>query len=366
MKIFIAGTCRIRNLHLLSLTKFNNIDFLDIYKIHSIVHLYDIIKYNKKHKLSPANTKLDLKIFYEKIKNIDLFIFEQSTYYLFIDTNNIYYTQDDVTKNNYYYITSKNMFIKKNEFINDINNLNKIIKYFNTDTIIFKLNDTNIQIDINNNIKDILSIFRFGINYNLDFEMINEDKITIVYYLHINSSNKELYLKYYDGNKYIYTDIKIESKIKEIVLTIDCIQNYNKIGIGFYFKNTIENSVNINIYKFKCILNPNNFSQPDNETTDIIFKSKIDNNIIEDYLIKTYDSIKKPILVSNYINNDSVPARKEMKDLCINMENKYNYIYYLNLNIKNKEYLLDNNHYLNEGFKYIDNKLYEKMKKIDI
>lgn len=136
------------------------------------------------------------------------------------------------------------------------------------------MNDTNIQIDINNNIKDILSIFRFGINYNLDFEKINKDKITIVYYLHINSSNKELYLKYYDGNKYIYTDIKIESKIKEIVLTIDCIQNYNKIEIGFYFKNTIENSVNVNIYKFKCILNPNIFSQPDKEKTDIILKKK--------------------------------------------------------------------------------------------
>lgn len=84
-------------------------------------------------------------------------------------------------------------------------------------------------------------------------------------------------------------------------------------------------------------------------------------------MIKTYNLIKKPILlVSNYINNDTIPAREEMKDLCINMENKYNYIYYLNLTIKNKEYLLDNNHYSNEGFKYIDNKLYEKIKNIDI
>ena len=395
--ILRLGSCRLN----FNLNKYNLNSPINIKYIHNHYEVLDIINSLQNNLLNENVLTKTSKIknlnntknyFFKQIETSDIILIEicsKKIYYEYnIYENNEYKIlthYDSITDfiNNYikignttqsrdssmiwYYSRKDNIFLSNKNLYNFI----KLGNYFkNKEFYELTYNEVNKESSVkiinmpNSNFK----------SFSISFDIVNIENYSYTVRLDINcDSNKDIFIKYYNGGEYIYTDQKINDNI-----ILDNLKNH--YIIGFYRKNDLGEimtsdmlketnefywNINFNIKSYEIIINELENIDITLPKQIIAYKKNEDNFIDELNNFVSYLKNKKIVIIPNlaiidnneeiipkYVNESRLKYINFLKEKISKIPNCYFFENYVTNNL-----LEDENHYNELGYKTVGEKL---------
>jgi hypothetical protein len=397
LNTLVLGSCRLNfNLNKYKLNRPKNIGF-----IHNHYEVLDIINslqkkllnenvLTKTSKISKLyNTK---NIFFNLIERSDIILIE-------ICTKKIYY-EYNISESNEYKILSNHNYLKN--FINNYVKIDNKSQSRGSSMIFYYLRKDNIFIS-NKNLYNFIKLGNYLRNkefyeltyndtkkestikiinmpnsnfksFSISFDTYGIENYSYIVRLDIScDSNKDIFIKYYNGSEYIYTDQKINENI--------ILENFkNSYLIGFYKKNYLGEimtsdmlketneyywNINFNIRYYKIIINE--LDKIDNKVSkEIEVYKKNEDDFINNFInFKNYFKNKKIVAIPNlaikdnneeiipkYVNESRLKDINFFKKIFSEISNCYFFENYVTNDLLDDEY-----HYNELGYKIIGEKL---------
>ena len=395
--VLVFGSCRLNfNLNKYNLNRPKNIKY--IHSHYEIVDIINSLQNNLLHentltKLSKIIYKNDVKnILFNQIEINDIILIEICTKTIFYEyneyKNNEYKILSDSVsikshQNNYIYIANtsqcrcpiiRDYYIRKDNIIICSEMLYSFIKLGN-----YLKNKEFYELSYNEvNKESIVKIINMPNNYfnsfSISFDISGLEKHSFTVKLDINcDSNEDIFIKYYNGTEYIYTDQTVNDNI--------ILKNFKyKYLIGFYKKsdkgeiktsdmlketNQFYWNINFNIKSYEIIINELeeidttlskkiiSYKKNENECIDNInnllnfFKNK---KIVVIPHITIKDNNEE--IIPKYVNESRLKYMNFLKNTLSEIPNCYFFENYV-IN----DMLEDYNHYNESGYKIIGDKL---------
>ena len=379
--ILLIGSCRL-NLKLNNIFRFpaikyihNHMDFLNILELKNNFVIED-----KYYQYINRCVNFNLEDIKNIINKIDIILIEVCTYNSwFLQINDVLISckaPTEIFGNESSKLKITNTTQKRGEitaifpsfdnFILENDILYNIILFnnYNQNNLFFDYNyeNNNTIVNINNMPNNNFQTFGF----TFDTNNCNIDNYIIIFTLEHTHTNI-LYIKYFDGNNYIYTDKVLETKN---ILEINNV-NIDKIIIGFYLKNNMNEIMTSGMLKkeslfywnFKITLKKIEFivnnTLKNNISNIYLIKKKYDNNTIIENLsiLQKYFQNKKIIIIPHLTKkNEPIKERLRLYQFLQNNIKNENNLYFFD-NYVTDDMLMDENHYSEYGYNYVTEKI---------